>query len=111
MVGVLAFPAQLRVEPFAGGGFAIMEALNVQASCGSCGGNLAQEAALQDAADNAATKAVFWWMGGIDIKQGRLALYGHYILTSAAASFLTQGPTHTYQAAILYSSASAPQRI
>src|SRR2546422_7033644 len=24
----LAFPAQLRVEPFAGGGFAIMEALN-----------------------------------------------------------------------------------
>src|SRR5213594_2091956 len=28
MVGVLAFPAQLRVQPFAGGGFAIMEALN-----------------------------------------------------------------------------------
>src|SRR2546430_2952114 len=39
MVGVLAFPAQLRVEPFAGGGFAIMEALNVEAtSCTGCSG-------------------------------------------------------------------------
>src|SRR6266700_3147804 len=72
MVGVLAFPAQLRVEPFAGGGFAIMEALNVESSCASCGGNLAQVAALQHAADNAATKAFFWCMVGIDIKQGRL---------------------------------------
>ena len=111
MVGVLAFQAQLRVEPFAGGGFAIMEALNVQASCGSCGGNLAQEAALQDAADNAATKAFFWWMGGIDIKQGRLALYGHYILTSAAASFLIQGTTHTFQGGIRYSFGSAKEGI
>ena len=111
MVGVLAFPAQLRVEPFAGGGFAIMEALNVQASCGSCGGNLAQEAALQDAADNAATKAFFWWMGGIDIKQGRLALYGHYILTSSAATFLIQGTTHTFQGGVRYSFGSAKEGI
>src|SRR5436853_6875506 len=38
MVGVLAFSAQLRVEPFAGGGFAIMAALNGEASCGSARG-------------------------------------------------------------------------
>src|SRR2546428_10047230 len=91
MVGVLAFPAQLRVEPFAGGGFAIMEALNVQVSCASCtGSDLGQ---LQDEADRAATKAFFWWMGGGDIKQGRLALYGQYILTSAAAHLPIQSPT------------------
>src|SRR5207253_1741930 len=60
MVGVLAFPAQLRVEPFAGGGFAIMEALNVQVSCASCtGSDLGQ---LQDEADRAATKAFFCLM-------------------------------------------------
>jgi len=111
MVGVLAFPAQLRVEPFAGGGFAIMEALNVQASCATCAGSLAQEAALQDAADNAATKAFFWWMGGIDIKQGRLALFGHYILTSSAASFLIQGTTHTFQGGVRYSFGSAKEGI
>ena len=109
MVGVLAFPAQLRVEPFAGGGFAIMEALNVQVSCSSCtGSDLGQ---LQDEADRAATKAFFWWMGGIDIKQGRMALYGHYILTSAAANFLIQGTTHTFQGGIRYSFGSAKEGV
>ena len=109
MVGVLAFPAQLRVEPFVGGGFAIMEALNVQVNCSSCtGSDLGQ---LQDEADNAATKAFFWWMGGVDIKQGRLALYGHYVLTSAAASFLIQGVTHTFQGGIRYSFGSAKEGI
>src|SRR5438309_985310 len=109
MVGVLAFPAQLRVEPFAGGGFAVMEALNVQVSCSSCvGSDLGQ---LQDEADRAATKAFFWWMGGIDIKQGRLALYGHYILTSAAANFLIQGTTHTFQGGVRYSFGTAKEGV
>jgi outer membrane protein with beta-barrel domain len=110
MVGVLAFPAQLRVEPFGGGGFAIMQALNVQASCspGCTGADLAQ---LQEQADNAATKAFFWWMGGVDIKQGRLALYGHYILTSAAANFLIQGTTHTFQGGVRYSLGSAKEGV
>jgi hypothetical protein len=109
MVGVLAFPAQLRVEPFAGGGFAIMEALNVQVSCASCtGSDLGQ---LQDKADRAATKAFFWWMGGVDIKQGRLALYGQYILTSAAANFLIQGTTHTFQGGVRYSLGSSKEGV
>src|SRR6266581_3018978 len=109
MVGVLAFPAQLRVEPFAGGGFAIMEALNVQVSCATCtGSDLGQ---LQDEADRAATKAFFWWMGGVDIKQGRLALYGQYILTSAAANFLIQGTTHTFQGGVRYSLGSSKEGI
>jgi hypothetical protein len=109
MVGVLAFPAQLRVEPFGGGGFAIMEALNVDVSCATCTG--AQLSQLQDEASAAATKAFFWWMGGIDIKQGRLALYGHYILTSGAANFLIQGNTHTFQGGIRYSFGSAKEGI
>ena len=109
MVGVLAFPAQLRVEPFAGGGFAIMEALNVEVSCATCSGSdLGQ---LQDEADRAATKAFFWWMGGVDIKQGRLALYGHYILTSAAANFLIQGTTHTFQGGVRYSFGSSKEGV
>jgi hypothetical protein len=110
MVGVLAFPAQTRVEPFAGGGFAIMEALNVQASCTSCT-SVAQLSQLADQANAAATKAFFWWMGGIDIKQGRLALYGHYILTSAAAGFLIQGTTHTFQGGIRYSLGTSKEGI
>jgi len=109
MVGVLAFPAQLRVEPFAGGGFAIMEALNVQVSCATCTGS--QLGTLQDEADRAATKAFFWWMGGVDIKQGRLALYGHYVLTSAAANFLIQGTTHSFQGGVRYSLGSSKEGV
>src|SRR3989475_8525169 len=108
MVGVLAFPAQKRVEPFGGGGFAIMQLLNPEVTCSSCQ-NLSQFAQLQDEADAAASKAFFWWMGGVDIKQGRLALYGHYILTSSARGFLIQGTTHTFQGGIRYSLGSAKE--
>src|SRR3989442_15705973 len=105
MVGVVAFPAQLRVEPFAGGGFAIMEALNVQVICATCTGS--QLGTLQDEADRAATKAFFWWMGGVDIKQGRLPLYGHYILTSAATNFLIKRSTQSLQGCVRYSLGSS----
>ena len=110
MAGVLAFPAQLRVEPFGGMGFAIVELLNpTVTACTGC--TTAQLAQLQDEADNAASKAFFWWMGGIDIKQGRLALYGHYILTSSAARFLIQGTTHTFQGGIRYALGTAKEGV
>src|SRR6266568_1148326 len=98
-------------EPtFGGGGFAIVELLNATANCVSCT-SLATAAQLQDEADNAASKAFFWWMGGVDIKQGRLALYGHYILTSSAATFLIQGTTHTFQGGVRYSLGSAKEGV
>jgi hypothetical protein len=110
MVGVLAFPAQTRIEPFAGGGFAIMEALSVNAGCPDCT-SVAQLSQMADQANAAATKAFFWWMGGIDVKQGRLALYGHYVITSAAAGFLIQGTTHTFQGGIRYSLGTSKEGI
>ena len=110
MVGVLAFPAQKRVEPFGGGGFAIMETLNVEANCASCV-TATQFASMQDAADASASKGFFFWMGGVDIKQGRLALYGHYILTSSARGFIIDGTTHTFQGGIRYSLGSAKEGI
>lgn len=110
MVGVLAFPAQMRVEPFGGGGFALVELLNpTVTACTGC--TIAQLGQLQDEAVNAASKAFFWWMGGIDIKQGRLALYGHYVLTSSAANFLLQGTTHTFQGGIRYSLGSSREGV
>jgi hypothetical protein len=111
IVGVLAFPAQLRVEPFGGGGFMITELLNpTVVQCTGCR-SLADLAQMQDQAFNAASKAFFWWMGGVDIKQGRMALYGHYILTSSAADFLIQGTTHTFQGGIRYSLGTAKEGI
>ncbi len=110
MVGVLAFPARKRIEPFGGGGFAIMQVLSPEVSCSSCV-TLSQLFQMQDEADNAASKAFFWWMGGIDIKQGRLALYGHYILTSAARGFLISGTTHTFAGGVRISLGSAKEGV
>jgi hypothetical protein len=109
MIGVLAFPIQKAMQPFGGAGFAVTEILNPTATCTGC--TLSETAVTQNAADNAGTKAFFWWMGGLDIRQGRLALYGHYILTSSARGFLIQGVTHTVQGGIRYSLGSAREDI
>ncbi len=95
MMGVLAFPVQKAVQPFGGVGFAIMEVLDPMATCTGCtAGDLA---IVQNAADDAATKAFFWWMGGVDVRQGRLSLYGHYILTQAGPRVPHRG-RHTHGA-------------
>jgi hypothetical protein len=109
MMGVLAFPVQKAVQPFGGVGFAIMEVLDPVATCTGCStGDLA---ILQNAAHDAATKAFFWWMGGVDVRQGRLSLYGHYILTQQARGFLISGVTHTVQGGIRYSFGSSREDI
>jgi hypothetical protein len=101
MMGMLAFPVQKAVQPFAGVGFAIMEIRNPTATCTNCTVSDAQ--ATEDAALRAGSTAFFWFMGGIDARQGRLALFGHYIFTSAASNFLIRGNTHTFQGGLRYS--------
>lgn len=109
MVGVLAFPVQKAMQPFGGLGFAIMEVLNPVTTCTGC--TPADAALVQAAADNAGSKAFFWWMGGLDVRQGRLALYGHYILTTSARGFLISGITQTLQGGIRYSFGSSRESI
>jgi hypothetical protein len=101
MMGVLAFPVQKAMQPYGGVGFAIVEILNPRATCTGC--SLNDAVSTQIVAENYGTKGVFWWMGGLDIRQGRLSLYGHYILTSSPRSFLISGVTHTVQGGIRYS--------
>ena len=109
MMGVLAFPVQKALQPYGGGGFAIMEILNPTTTCAGC--TISNAALVQQAADNAGTKAFFWWMGGLDVRQGRLALYGHYIMTSSARGFLINGVTHTVQGGIRYSFGSSREDV
>jgi len=101
MMGVLAFPVQKAIQPYGGGGFAIMEILNPVTTCTGC--TISDATIIQNAAESYATKAFFWWMGGIDVRQGRLSLYGHYILTSSAKTFLIDGVTHSFQGGLRYS--------
>lgn len=108
MLGVIAFPLQKRIEPFAGGGFAMMQVLNPIVDCSTC--VTASEAfEAQNRAEDASSKAFFWLMGGVQISQGKLSLFGHYILTSAAKDFLIQGTTHTVQAGLRYSFGTAKE--
>src|SRR5437867_5483137 len=111
MGGVLAFPTQQRIQPVTGGGFALMQILTPELqSCSGCF-TKADTVAAFDAADANASKAFFWVMGGVDIRQGRLSIFGHYIITSAAKAFLLQGPTHTLQGGVRYSLGTAKEEV
>ena len=106
MFGVLAFPLQKAIEPFAGGGFAMMQVLDPVVDCSSC---LTSSEAFeaQSRAEDASSKAFFWLMGGIQINISKLSVFGHYVLTSAASGFLNQGTKNSFQAGLRYSFGSS----
>jgi len=110
MFGVLAFPTGKRIEPFFGGGFAMMQVLNPVVDCSNCA-SPSEQAEAESAAQEASSKAFFWLMAGGQLSQGKMTLFGHYILTSAAASFMIQGTTHTFQVGLRYSFGTAKEGI
>jgi hypothetical protein len=108
MAGLMAFPLQRVVEPYAGGGFALMEVLNPVVDCSGTTPNsdctsLADAVAADDLAHTAASKAFFWFAGGLQMNYGKMTLYGQWTVTSAARGFLLDGNTHTLQGGIRYS--------
>jgi hypothetical protein len=110
MFGVLAFPAQKVIEPFAGGGFALMQVLNPVVDCPSCTQGQFNEA--QDRGADAASKAFFWVMGGLQINYStKFNVFAHYLITSAARDFLIQGNTHTLQGGLRYSLGTSKEGI
>ena len=110
MFGVLAFPAQKVIEPFAGGGFALMQVLNPAVDCTGC--NTSQAVEADDRVHTAASKAFFWVMGGLQINySSKLNVFAHYLLTSSAANFLLQSNTHTLQGGIRLSLGTSKEGI
>ena len=111
MFGVLAFPAQKVIEPFAGGGFALMQVLNPVVDCSSCT-TLSEAVEASDRAHDASSKAFFWIMGGLQINYStKLNVFAHYLLTSSAQGFLIEGNTHTIQGGIRYSLGTSKEGI
>jgi len=112
MMGVVAYPAQKVIEPFAGTGFALMQVLNPIPDCTTQTCNLSEATEAADRAAEAASKAFFWLMGGLQINySSKLNVFAHYILTSGAANFLLEGNTHTVQAGVRYSMGSSKEGI
>ena len=102
MFGVVAYPTQKVIEPFAGGGFALMQVLNPVVDCTGC--DLSQASQAQDRVNAADSKAFFWLMGGLQINYStRLNVFAHYLITSSANNFLLLSNTHTLQGGIRYS--------
>jgi len=110
MFGVLAFPAQKVIEPFGGGGFALMQVLNPTVDCTGC--NTSQAVEADDRVHTAASKAFFWVMGGLQINySSKLNVFAQYLLTSSAANFLLQSNTHTFQGGIRLSLGTSKEGI
>ena len=106
-VGLLAFPLQRRVEPYAGGGFAIVTVQDAVVDCSNTSPNsqcatVNDVFAAQSAVDDASSTATAWFMGGVQINVGKLAVFGQYMITSAAQSFLLTGSTHSIQGGVRY---------
>jgi hypothetical protein len=111
MFGVLAFPAQKIIEPFAGGGFALMQVLNPTVDCSSCS-TLSEAVEAADRAHDASSKAFFWVMGGLQVNYStKLNVFAHYLITSSAAGFLIEANTHTLQGGIRYSLGTSKEGI
>jgi len=112
MFGVVAYPAQKVIEPFAGGGFALQQVLNPIPDCTTQTCNLSEATEALDRAHDAASKAFVWIMGGLQINySSKLNVFAHYILTSGAANFLLEGNTHTLQGGVRYSLGSSKEGI
>ncbi|HMG18583.1 MAG TPA: outer membrane beta-barrel protein [Gemmatimonadales bacterium] len=111
MFGVLAFPAQKVIEPFAGGGFALMQVLNPVIDC-SAGCTLSEATEAADRAHDASSRAFFWIMGGLQINySSKLNVFAHYILTSSAANYLIESNTHTLQGGVRVSLGTSKEGI
>jgi hypothetical protein len=108
--GVLAFPSQKVIEPFAGGGFALQQILNPSVDCSTCNLGEATEAADRVAA--ASSKAFVWVSAGLQMNySSKFNIFAQYMLTSASQEFLLDGNTHTLQAGVRYSLGTAKEGI
>ena len=115
-VGLLAFPLQRRIEPYAGGGFAIVTVQNAVVDCSNTTPNSQcatanDQIAAQSLVDDASSTAVAWFMGGVQLNVGKFVVFGQYMLTSAASNFLLTGSTHSVQGGVRYAFGGAKEDV
>lgn len=110
MFGVMAHPAQKVIEPVGGLGFAMMQVLDPEPDCTSDCETISKATEAFERAEDAASRAFFWLMGGIQMNySNKLNVFGHYIMTSSSRNFLIEGNTHTLQGGIRISFGSAKE--
>jgi len=111
MFGVLAYPTQKTIEPFGGLGFALAQVLNPAVDCSLCGSQ-GEAIEAQDRALDAASKAFFWVMGGLQVNySSKFNVFAQYVLTSSSSNFLLDSNTHTLQGGVRYSFGTSKEGI
>lgn len=99
--GLVAYPLPGHIEPFVGGGVAIITVVDATPN----------SAAGQAVTNDAANKAVGWFMGGVQINVSRFSVFGQYILQTSANNFLLSEEAHTVQGGIRFSLGSAKEDV
>ncbi len=115
-IGLMAFPLQQHLEPFAGIGVGLMTIQNPTADCSgatttSVCSTPADAANAEALAQSAGSKAIGWAIGGVQINVGKLSVFGQYMVNSAANNFLLSGATHTFSGGIRYSFGSSKEDV
>ncbi|MGH7676552.1 MAG: porin family protein [Gemmatimonadales bacterium] len=101
--GVLAHPSQTRIEPYFGGGFALMQVLDPIVDCSACV-TPAEAFEAQNLAEDAASKAFAWVMAGLQINwTNTLNFFGQLQTQSASQGYLLDGSTISIQVGARYS--------
>lgn len=114
--GVLVYPLPGHLEPYFGGGFALMNVLNPTVDCSGTTPNsscptLNDQLQAQDAASNAASWASGWITAGIQVNIGKMSVFGDYALNSAAKNMLLDGVTHTIHGGVRYTFGTAKEDV
>jgi hypothetical protein len=115
-IGLMAFPLQQHVEPFAGLGVGLMTVQNPTADCSgatatSVCSTPADAVNAEALAQSAGSKAIGWAILGAQIRVGKLDVFGQYMVNSAANNFLLSGATHTFSGGIRYSFGSSKEDV
>jgi hypothetical protein len=115
-IGLMAYPLQQHIEPFAGVGVGLITIQNPTADCSGATQTAvcstpADAANAEALAQSAGSKAVGWAIGGVQINVGKLAVFGQYMVNSAANNFLLSGATHTISGGVRYSFGSSKEDV
>jgi hypothetical protein len=99
--GLVAYPLPGHVEPFFGGGLAINTVVDPRPN----------SPAGQSAADDAGSKANAWFLAGLQINVGRLAVFGQYQISTSANNFLLLQEQHSVQGGVRYALGSSKEGV
>ncbi len=106
---IYIMPVDGWIQPYLGGGFSIQQVTDAIPS-GTFSTQSSFESVLRTI-DATSTKAFPVFTGGLQLRFGRLALFGHYQFMPSSASFLVTGSQHVFSTGFRYAVTSSREEI